>query len=589
MLIHIEILLKISSIILYYNSMRLLLLFILILVTILFIKRLKYENYYQPSISNTLNKNVFITFGAGSQDYYDAVNRLTSQANKLNIFDTIIGYTDNDLKNDTEFWNKHSNFILNNKRGYGYWLWKPYLIMKTLETMNENDILVYADCGCEIKSKNKNNFLNIFDIVKNDLIIGSYTSNEREYNKMDLLLYLNMNENKYFTSQHQASTICILNCNETYKLVKEWYEIGCNYNLIDDSPSINMNYPTFIEHRHDQSIFSLLTKKYNIYSKKSIESVINIARNISGITIETFNDSIISNLSNRKGFGFYSMFFFMLNHYIYCKINKINFKIKTDSWLFKYNNGWTDYFINTELIYNSNNNSKDFSVLDVLGNYTTEMYINAINDIYVYNTITSNKITDVKFQFKLIDNQYDSIFIRRGDKLAEESKYYPDELYLQLLLEKNPTCNTIYLQTDDYNSYINLNKYITNNKLSINLYTLCDENSFGVILNNMQRNKLNNAAINNQNNKDYLSSIINNLNNTKSVEDMNKDEIYKHTLDMIIGVDLVRKSNICICDFQSNVTRFIKLSHNNPNNVYNIIDPMYQINYNKIIKPWLFI
>ena len=255
--------------------MRILLLFVLILITLLFMKRLKYENYTKP----LTNKKIFITFGAGSQDYYDAVNRLTSQANKLNIFDTVIGYTDNDLKNDTDFWNRHSNFILNNNRGYGYWLWKSYLIMKTLETMDKNDILIYADCGCEINFKNKKNFLNIFDIVKTDLIVGSYTSNEKEYNKMDLLLYLDMNNIKYFTSQHQASTICILNCKETYDLVKEWYKIGCNYNLIDDSPSINMNHPTFIEHRHDQAIFSLLTKKYNIYSKESIESVINIARN----------------------------------------------------------------------------------------------------------------------------------------------------------------------------------------------------------------------------------------------------------------------------------------------------------------------
>ena len=56
-----------------------------------------------------------------------------------------------------EFWNNHSEFILANKRGYGYWLWKPYLIMKTLEQMNDNDILVYADCGCEIESNKKNN------------------------------------------------------------------------------------------------------------------------------------------------------------------------------------------------------------------------------------------------------------------------------------------------------------------------------------------------------------------------------------------------------------------------------------------------
>jgi len=67
---------------------------------------------------------------------------------------------------------------------------------------------------------------------------------------------------------------------------------------------------------------------------------------------------------------------------------------------------------------------------------------------------------------------------------------------------------------------------------------------------------------------------------------MNKDEIYKHTLEMIIGIDIVVKSNICICDLQSNVARFIKLAHNNPQNVFDIINPNYQNDYNKIIIPW---
>jgi hypothetical protein len=156
--------------------------------------------------------------------------------------------------------------------------------MKTLERMNDNDILVYTDVGCEIDIKKKNNMIEIFDIVKNDLIIGSLALDEKEYTKMDLYHHLNLLDEKYLNTQHQASTICILKCNETYNLIKEWYEIGCNYHLIDDSPSINSNHPSFIEHRHDQSIFSLLTKKYNIFSNISIESAINISRNKTGVS-----------------------------------------------------------------------------------------------------------------------------------------------------------------------------------------------------------------------------------------------------------------------------------------------------------------
>jgi len=37
-----------------------------------------------------------------------------------------------------------------------------------------------------------------------------------------------------------------------------------NYNFIDDSNSINNNCNEFIENRHEQSILSLLAKKYNL-------------------------------------------------------------------------------------------------------------------------------------------------------------------------------------------------------------------------------------------------------------------------------------------------------------------------------------
>ena len=69
---------------------------------------------------------------------------------------------------------------------------------------------------------------------------------------------------------------------KTRQLVNEWYKISSIYHLIDDSESVSKNNPSFRQHRHDQSIFSLLTKKYNIFSKKDIRNIIEINRNKSG-------------------------------------------------------------------------------------------------------------------------------------------------------------------------------------------------------------------------------------------------------------------------------------------------------------------
>jgi hypothetical protein len=42
----------------------------------------------------------------------------------------------------------------------------------------------------------------------------------------------------------------------------EWYKHSCNYHLITDHHSVLPNADGFIEHRHDQSLFSLLMKKH---------------------------------------------------------------------------------------------------------------------------------------------------------------------------------------------------------------------------------------------------------------------------------------------------------------------------------------
>jgi len=244
-----------------------------------------------------MNKKYFITFSAGNTNYYEASDRLIKQANNLCIFDKIISYTDDYLKNDNIFWRQHKNFIENNKKGYGYWIWKSYIIKKTMEQLEDGDVLLYADCGCEIDIRKKDKIINYMELVKTEYIIGSKTALEKEYNKMDLILLLNILENKYLdTSQHQAGALLFLICEETRILINLWYDLCCDYHNIDDSPSRSQNLDCFIDHRHDQSVFSLLTKKYQLYSTNySIEDCIEYIRNKSG------NSQInISNVTNPR-------------------------------------------------------------------------------------------------------------------------------------------------------------------------------------------------------------------------------------------------------------------------------------------------
>ena len=70
-----------------------------------------------------------ITFGSHN-NYIDAGKRLIEQAKKTEMFNEIILYTADDLKTDEHFWKTHGDFVSKNSRGYGYWIWKSYLIKK---------------------------------------------------------------------------------------------------------------------------------------------------------------------------------------------------------------------------------------------------------------------------------------------------------------------------------------------------------------------------------------------------------------------------------------------------------------------------
>jgi hypothetical protein len=207
-------------------------------------------------------KIYFLTFG--NNKYNSALNRIKVEAELMNIFDYIDIYNEDKLKSIPEFWNKHKDFIRMNKRGYGYWIWKSFLTQLTLNKMNNNDILIYADAGCEFNILGKSRLLEYINIVNNSQYgilsfqLGSIHL-EKRWTKMDLFHYLNCCSLDN-TQQLVGGIYIIMKNDHTIKLVNEWYKICCNYNLIDDSKCISKNDDIFVEHRHDQSVFSLLRK-----------------------------------------------------------------------------------------------------------------------------------------------------------------------------------------------------------------------------------------------------------------------------------------------------------------------------------------
>jgi hypothetical protein len=295
--------------------------------------------------------------------------------------------------------------------------------------------------------------------------------------------------------------------------------------------------------------------------------------------------AIISKLN--KNAGFYSQFFFMVNHFYYAITNNTSYEIESSSWLFTYNLGWCDYFENISFTGINNNSNIIRSHGQTLGNYKLSEYKSAIKMIYKYNETVKNKIHNTKKKLDLINNNYDSIFIRRGDKMCGESKYIKGGEFVKTLLKINPHCKAIFLQTDDYNCFLEIREYLKNINSNINLMTICEEQMIGgVIVNDHNINGLNDLKNGTEamkphfQNREYVSDVFDDLTKNIPVTLMTKEQKYNHTLKMIIGIDIVLNSELCICEFSSNVSRFIKLAHKDSNKVYNVLNINEKFDWN---------
>lgn len=154
--------------------------------------------------------------------------------------------------------------ILSNSIGNGYWLWKPYIILKELINMSDDDILLYTDCADDVISDPSEFISKILDMNDGILIVETEFKNIH-YTKKDCFVIMDCDNEKYHNSFHMEAGICAFRKNKkSIKFVSEWLENCKNYDSICNETIVHENYPSFIAHRNDQSILTNLSIRYGI-------------------------------------------------------------------------------------------------------------------------------------------------------------------------------------------------------------------------------------------------------------------------------------------------------------------------------------
>jgi hypothetical protein len=205
----------------------------------------------------------FLTFGDGSPQLRGAATRLRREALQTGIFDSADVYGLRRLRDEyLSFWKGHGHFILSAKRGLGYFLWKPFLVSAKLDEIAEDDFLVYADAGCEFMPDNRQELVDWLPAEPEcDLSVvplEPFHTNARWTNSRCLTRLEGAGE--FLQQPILAATFMFLkNTSRSRHFAGKWLEwsVYDDYCCLVDRPG-DAERPEFEEHRHDQSIFSLL-------------------------------------------------------------------------------------------------------------------------------------------------------------------------------------------------------------------------------------------------------------------------------------------------------------------------------------------
>jgi len=179
------------------------------------------------------------------------------------FFDEVMLYGPHDI--DAVFYEQFQIF-LHQPKGGGFWIWKPYLIKKVLDNLPENDILIYCDAGCMINSRGKERFRQYMSLLMESdkgCLAFELPHKEFEFTKQEVLDYFSASPEIVNSNQLMATVILLKKSDYTTFLVNKWCEVLYDKPLLfTDDKTRSIQNEQFIDHRHDQSVFSVIRKIY---------------------------------------------------------------------------------------------------------------------------------------------------------------------------------------------------------------------------------------------------------------------------------------------------------------------------------------
>jgi hypothetical protein len=208
-----------------------------------------------------MEKVHLITYG--DNHYNKTKHRLVQEAKRTKWFSTITAYDQDNMDDD---YKEEFKEVLNQQRGSGYWIWKSYFILKRLKEIDEGDILIYLDAGCTIHRMADKRFYEYIRMLDTKCMIAFQMHHvEKHYTTKEIFEYFNVLEREDITEtgQHLGGIRIMKNNQETRSIMQLEYDTyKANKLLVTDHYNSTQE-PYFVDNRHEQSVFSVITKLNN--------------------------------------------------------------------------------------------------------------------------------------------------------------------------------------------------------------------------------------------------------------------------------------------------------------------------------------
>lgn len=209
-------------------------------------------------------KRVLVNYADGA--FVKAQKHNGATGMQVGGFDAVAPLNRAFLDRDPEFVAR-CRHILDQPRGAGYWLWKPYIVLQVLRRhLQDGDLLFYSDSGAHFV----HSAAPAFDLCRSrrDLPLLLFTLQDeftnKAWTKRDCFHYMGVDAPQYADApQVLGSFIVCERSPAVIDFIAEWLRLAEDERLSTDLPNACglPNYPEFRDHRHDQAILSLLARR----------------------------------------------------------------------------------------------------------------------------------------------------------------------------------------------------------------------------------------------------------------------------------------------------------------------------------------